>query len=183
MTTRCHVAIRGFRSLTTLSVFLTAFQSTVANAGPLFDDTKRAILPSHAATTILKSYVADGNWDTAEWPISSEDLDLLEVALAPALSKEVLPRTSLTVHDFYRQYMPARWKGLRVIVVNGFYASNSDLYPNDRRIDPDEWKHELLTIFGGGCGFWSAIYIVEQNRLMSSQSDSDHAMVVCNARK
>jgi hypothetical protein len=84
MTTRCHVAIGGFRSLT-LSVFLTVLQSTVANAGPLCDDTKRAILPSHAATTTLKRYVADGNWDTAEWPISSEDLDLLEVALAPAL--------------------------------------------------------------------------------------------------
>src|SRR5271155_2785427 len=181
MTTRWRVAITGLRPMI-LSGLLTVFQSAVANAGPLFDETKRAILPSRWAPTILKRYVAVDNWSMDDWPISSEDMDLLEVALAPALAKEVLPRTALNVQDFYRQYMPARWKGLHLIVVNGFYASNSELYPNDKRIDPDDWKHELMLIFGGGCGFWSAIYIVEQNRLMSLQPDSD-ATVVCNARK
>jgi hypothetical protein len=43
-------------------------------------------------------------------------------------------------------------------------------------------QREGMGIFGGGCGFWSAIYIVEQNRLMSLQPDSD-ATVVCNSRK
>ena len=182
MTTRCRAAITGARSVT-LAVLLTLFQSAVANAGPLFDETKRAILPSGAASAILKTYIPDGDWDTAEWPITSENLDLLEVALAPALAQKVLPRTSLKAQDFYRQYMPAEWKGLHLIVVNGFYASNSELHPNDKRIEPDDWKHEFMLIFGDGCGFWNAVYIVEQNRLMSSQSDSDHGNVVCNARK
>jgi len=182
MTTRCRAAITGLRSVT-LSVLLTVFQSSVANAGPLFDETKRAILPSDWAPTILKRYVAVDNWSLEDWPISSENLDLLEVALASALAKEVLQRTSLKTQDFYRQYMPARWKGLHLIVANGFYASNSELYPGDKRIDPDDWKHELMLIFGNGCGFWNAIYIVEQNRLISLQLDGDHATVVCNARK
>jgi hypothetical protein len=182
MTARCRAAITGLRSIT-LSVLLTLFQSAVANAGPLFDETKRAILPSDWAPHVVRRYVTIDNWSMDDWPISSENLDLLEVALAPALAKEVLPRTSLKAQDFYRQYMPVRWKGLHLIVVNGFYASNSELYPNDKRIDPDDWKHELMVIFGGGCGYWSAIYIVEQNRLMSSQPDSDDATVVCNARK
>lgn len=172
----------GLRSIT-LSVLLAVFQSTVANAGPLFDDTKRAILPSHWAPTILERYVAVDGWSMDDWPISSEELDRLEIELASALAKEVVPRTSLKAHDFYRQYMPAKWKGLHLIVVNGFYASNSELYPNEKRIDPDDWKHEFVLIFGDGCGFWNAIYIVEQNRLMSLQPDSDHATVVCNARK
>jgi hypothetical protein len=181
MTTRCRAAIAGSRAIT-LSILLTLFQSAVANAGPLFDETKRAILPSSWAPEFLKRYVVVDNWSMDDWPISSENLDLLEFALAPALAKEVLPRTSLKPQDFYRQYMPARWRGLRLIVVNGFYASNSELYPKDKRIDPDDWKHEGMLIFSGGCGFWSAIYIVEQNRLMSLQPDSD-ATVVCNARK
>jgi hypothetical protein len=182
MTKRCRAAITGLRSIT-LSVLLTVFQSTVANAGPLFDETKRSILPSHWAPIILKRYVAIDNWSMDDWPITSENLDLLEVALAPALAQEVLPRTSLKAQDFYRQYMPAEWKGLHLIVVNGFYASNAELHPNDKRIDPDDWKHEFMLIFGDGCGFWNAVYIVEENRLMSLQPDSDHATVVCNARK
>ncbi len=181
MTTRCRVAITALRPIT-LSILLTVFQSAVANAGPLFDDTKRAILPSHWAPTILKRYVAVDNWSMDDWPIGSENLDPVEVALASALAKEALPRTSWKAQDFYRQYMPARWKGFHLIVVNGFYASSSELYPNDKRIDPNDWKHELMLIFGGGCGFWSAIYIVEQNRLMSLQPDSD-TTVVCNAPK
>jgi hypothetical protein len=182
MTTRCRAAITGSRAIT-LSVLVTLLQSAVANAGPLFDETKRAILPSHWAPTILKRYVAIDNWSMDDWPITSENLDLLEVALAPALAQEVLPRTSLKAQDFYRQYMPAEWKGLHLIVVNGFYASNSALYPNDKRIDPNDWKHEFMLIYGDGCGFWNAVYIVEQNRLVSLEPDSGHGTVVCNARK
>jgi hypothetical protein len=85
--------------------------------------------------------------------------------------------------DFYRQYIPARWKDLHVIIVNGFYASESDLFSN--RIAPDHWKHELVTVFGGGCGFWYTLYVVEQNRLMVFQDEGSrrHATVVCNAPK
>ena len=54
--------------------------------------------------------------------------------------------------------MPAKWKGLHLIVVNGSYASNSELHPNDKRIDLDDWKHKFMLIFGDGCGFWNAAY-------------------------
>jgi hypothetical protein len=40
-------------------------------------------------------------------------------------------------------------RGLHLIVVNGFYASNSELYPNDNLIDPDDWKREGMGIFDG----------------------------------
>jgi hypothetical protein len=181
MTTRCRVAITGLPSIT-LSVFLTVLQSAVANAAPLFDETKRVILPSEAATTILKWYVPDSNWSTTEWPISWDKLDLLEIALASALAKAGVRQMSFKTQGFYRQYMPAQWKGLHLIVVNGFYASASDLFP-DKGIDPDKWKHELLTAFGGGCGFWRAIYIDEENRLMTLRPHSHHATVICNAPK
>ncbi len=99
--------------------------SAVANTGPMFDETKRVVLPGEAATTILKWYVADDAWSTSEWAISSENLDLLEVALSSALAKAGFGTMSFKTWSFYRQYMPAQWKGLHLIVVNGFYESAS----------------------------------------------------------
>jgi hypothetical protein len=128
---------------------------------------------------------ANADWRTDQWTITSENLDRLEVALAPALVKSDFGLSSFKARarDFYRQYMPARWKDLHVIIVNGFYASESDLFSN--RIAPDRWKHDLVTVFGGGCGFWYTVYVVEQNRLMVFQDDGSrrHATVVCNAPK
>jgi hypothetical protein len=66
---------------------LLAVLHSVADAGPQFDETKRVVLPSEAATTILKWYVAGGNWTTEDWPVSSGDLDHLELTLATALAK------------------------------------------------------------------------------------------------
>jgi hypothetical protein len=65
MKANCPVAIIGFRSIA-LWVLLTLLQSAAANAESLFDESKRVILPSEAATTILKWYVADGNWSVTE---------------------------------------------------------------------------------------------------------------------
>jgi hypothetical protein len=166
------------------ATLLTLLHSAVAHGEPLFDESKRVVLPSEAATSILKRHSANGDWRTDEWTISSENLDRLEVALASALAKSDFGLSSFKTRDFYRQYMPARWKDLHVIIVNGFYASQSDLFPN-RGIAPDRWKHELVTVFGGGCGFWYTVYVVERNRLMVFQGDGSrrHATVVCNAPK
>jgi hypothetical protein len=86
MRTRYRIAVTGLRSFTLL-VLLTMLHPAVAEAEPLFDEHKRVILPSEAATTILKWYVADDKWSTTEWPVTSENLDLLEVALASAYRK------------------------------------------------------------------------------------------------
>jgi hypothetical protein len=131
-----------------LLILLSHGYAVVANAEPLFDQTKRAVLPSEAATTILKWYVPDRAWITSEWGVSSEALDPLEVALAAGLAKAGVSQTSFKIRDFYRQHMPARWKKLHLIVVNGFYESASDMF-SDKGIDPEQWKHELLTAFGG----------------------------------
>jgi hypothetical protein len=53
MTTKRRVAISGLWSIA-VGVLLTRLHSAVANAGPLFDETKRVVLPSKAATTILE---------------------------------------------------------------------------------------------------------------------------------
>jgi hypothetical protein len=66
---------------------LFAVLHSVASAGHQFDETKRVVLPSEPATTILKWYVADGNWITEDWPVSSRELDHLEFTLATALAK------------------------------------------------------------------------------------------------
>jgi hypothetical protein len=166
-----------------LVLLLTVVHSAVANTGQKFEVTKRVVLPSEAATTILKWYVAGGAWSTSEWAISSENLDQLEVGLASALAKSGFDTTSFKTRSFYRQYMPAQWKGLHLIVVNGFYESASDMFP-DKNIDPDLWKHELLVSFGGGCYQWRAVYIVEQNRFMVLQSHGGRrSTVICNGPK
>jgi hypothetical protein len=157
--------------------------AAVANTEPLFDQTKWVVLPADAASTILQWYVPGHAWTTSEWEIRSEALGPLEVALASGLAKAGVGRTSFKTRNFYRQYMPARWKGLHLIVVNGFYESVSDMFP-DKGIDPEQWKHELSTVFGGGCGFWRAIYIVEQNKLMVLQSlGGPRSTVICNGPK
>jgi hypothetical protein len=53
----------------------------------------------------------------------------------------------------------------------------------DRGIPRDLWKHELLKVFGGGCGYWYTLYVVEQNRLMAFPDDESHHKnaIVCNA--
>jgi dihydrofolate reductase len=167
-----------------LLILLFNQNAAIANAEPLFDQTKWVVLPAEAATTILKWYVPGHAWTTSEWEISSEVLGPLEVALASGLAKAGVGQTSsFKTQDFYRQYMPARWKRLHLIVVNGFYESASDMFP-DKGIDPGQWKHELSTVFGGGCGFWRAIYVVEQNRLMVLQSHGgSRSTVICNGPK
>ena len=70
-----------------LPVLLAVSQGAVANAEPLFDETKRVVLPSEAATTVLE-YVTDGSVRTGEWTIDPATLDLVEVALASALAKQ-----------------------------------------------------------------------------------------------
>ena len=69
-----------------------------------------------------------------------------------------------------------------LIVVNGCDKSASDMFP-DQGIDPDLWKHKLLWAFGGDCGSWQAIYIVEQNRLMVLKGRGYHATVLCSGPK
>jgi len=43
----------------------------------------------------------------------------------------------------------------------------------------------VLGLFGGGCGYWYTLYVVEQNRLMAFPDDESHHKnaIVCNAPK
>ena len=164
-----------------MTVLLALLSSEAADAGTQFDEAKRVVLPAEAATTILKWYVADGNGVAEEWPVSSGDLDHLEVALATVLAKANFGRLP---QRLYRQYMPARWKGLRLIVVNGFDDTMLDLEKQlDKNVDLTQWKHKLVVSFGGGCLQWRAVYIVEQKRFMVLNNGGHHATVICNAPK
>jgi hypothetical protein len=163
---------------------LFAVLHSVADAGPQFDETKRVVLPSEAATTILKWYVPDGNWTTEDWPVSSGELDHLEVTLAAALARANVGSGRPKPPSLYRQYMPARWKGLRLIVVNGFDETMFDMEKSlDKNVDLTRWKRELVVSFGGGCLQWRTVYIVEQNRFMVLNNLGHHATVLCNAPK
>jgi len=157
--------------------------SPLADARPQFDETKRIVLPSEAATTILKWYVADGNWTTEEWPVTSSELDGLELVLSTALAKADI-FGARKPPSLYRQYMPARWKGLRLIVVNGFDETMFDMEKLlDQNADLTQWKRELVVSFGGGCLQWRGVYIVEQNRFMVLNNLGHHATIICNAPK
>jgi hypothetical protein len=165
-------------------VIFTGFHPAVADGEPPFDETRSVILPSEDAASILKRIHSDSGWSTDDWSISSSNLNDLETALAAAMGKVSSGLEGFKAHDFYRQYMPARWKEHRVIVVNGFYKTASDLFP-DRGIATDQWKHKLATAFGGGCAYWYAVYIVDQNRLkaLKTGDGSRHATLVCNGPK
>jgi hypothetical protein len=174
---------RGIGSIVA-ALLLTGSLTAVAAGEPLFDDTRSVVLPSEDAAPILKRLRGDNDWSTDEWSISSETLNYLEAALAAAMGKVSGGMASFKAHDFYRQYMPARWKDHRVIIVNGFYSTPSDLFPT-RGIPPDQWKHELVTAFGGGCAYWHAVYIVEQKRLLDLKTGdrSRRATLICNGPK
>lgn len=167
-----------------VAALLFGMQLATADGQRPFDEAKRVVLPSQAAAPILERRRAGTNWTTSEWSISTEDLDHLEEALALEMEKSGNGLKSFKPRDFYRQYMPARWKGLRVIIVNGFDKSASDLFP-DRGISPDQWKRELVTTFGGGCAYWYAVYVVDQNRLMvlNNSDRSRRATLICNGPK
>ncbi len=148
-----------------ITVILACSRPALADKEHLFDPGKLVILPSEAAAPILQRRRAGNDWTISNCPISSQDLDKVEHAMTVAKEKPGSGLASFELDTFYRQYMPAQWKGLRIISVNAFDKSASDLFPN-RGISPDQWKHELVTAFGGGCAYWNAVYVVEQNRLM-----------------
>ena len=105
----------------------------------------------------------------------------MERALTVAIEKLGSGLASFELGAFYRQYIPAQWKGLHIIIVNAFDKSASDLFPN-RGISPNQWKHELVTTFGGGCAYWNAVYVVEQNHLMVLKNNNgrrDAALMQC----
>jgi hypothetical protein len=85
-------------------------------------------------------------------------------------------------YGYYRQYMPARWQGLHLIVVNGFYQSASEMFPG-KGLLADKWKHELLSAFGGGCLFWRAAFVVEKNGFLTMNAPGHQATLLCNAPK
>ena len=173
----------GFRLWSVAVPALFAVLHSVAGAGPQFDETKRVVLPSEAGIRILKWYVADGNWTTEDWLVSSGELDHLEVTLATALAKK-FGSGPPKLASIYRQYMPARWNGLRLIVVNGFDETMFDMEKLlDKSADLTQWKRELLVSSGGGCLQWRAVYMVEQNRFMVLNDLGHHATILCNAPK
>ena len=163
-------------------IVLSACHPAEACAGPQFDETKRIVLPSEDAKTILQRYAPDPLWVAQDWPVTAGDLDRLEIPLRKALVDAKVGNASMKTGSFYRQYMPARWKGVRLIVVNGFYETNAEMFP-DQGIDPDEWKRKLMVAFGGGCRFWRAVYIVEEDRFMTLENYSHRASVLCNGPK
>jgi len=167
-----------------VALVLTSFSAASAESERPFDEAKRVVLPSEAAAPILARRRAGNEWTTDQWLITPEDLDHLEAALILEMRKGGSGLGSFEPQEFYRQYMPGRWKGLRVIFINGFDKSVSDLFPN-RGISPDQWKHELVTTFGGGCAYWYAVYVVDQNRLMilKKSDGSSHATLICNGPK
>jgi hypothetical protein len=173
-----HLGLRTIAALTVLS----ASHAVAAYAGPQFDETRRVVLPSEEAKTILQWYAPDRPWVTSDWNVTTAELDGLEVSLTKALDKAKVGNRSIRTWSFYRQYMPARWKGLRLVVVNGFYETAADAFP-DKGIDPDQWKKKLMVAFGGGCMAWRAVYIVERDSFMTLHSDGLRARVLCNGPK
>jgi hypothetical protein len=179
LTTQTIISLGLWASAIAFGVLLTLSEPALADGESPFDQTKGVVLPSKAATPILERRRAGNEWKTEEWAITPEQLGLVELKLASALGK-VLLGNSLKVGNYYRQYMPARWKEFHVILVNGFYWSPSEAFP-DHGIAADQWKRDLVNAFGGGCAVWYAVYVVEQDRFLDLGNDG--RAIVCNAPK
>jgi hypothetical protein len=104
-------------------------------------------------------------WNVDDWRIAPEDLNRADVALAAEIARAGIGRGLPTTPHYYRQYMPARMRGERVILINGFDRTDAEMFPG-HGIPTDQWKHDLVTAFGGGCAFWHAAYLVNHNRLL-----------------
>jgi hypothetical protein len=126
---------------------LITFHSTAAYSGPQFDETRRFVLPSKAATTILNYYFADGDWAADEWPVSSQDPRHLEVALATTLRKAGFDKKSRKLQSYHRQYMPARWQDRHLIIVNG-YSETGRPYNVDGRHRRADGVNRLFNVLG-----------------------------------
>ena len=76
----------GLRIVVALTL-LSSCPAVAVWAGTQFDETKRVVLPSEDAKTILQWYAPDRRWVTSEWSVTTADLDRLERSLTKALAK------------------------------------------------------------------------------------------------
>jgi hypothetical protein len=167
------------------AVVLAGVDMGSADTTPLLDADRGVVLPSSLAEGIFEQQRARAKLilQVDEWEITKNDLTRVDSALATALKKEHIGQGLPTLPHYYRQYLPGRLQQSRIIFVNGFAQTQSDMFP-DRATPADQWKHELMTAYGGGCGFWHGIYSVEQDRFLVLDRTGGHDRVImCNAPK
>lgn len=165
--------IDAFRC-TALLFSVTAFTAAVA---PLFDSDRAVVLPSAFGKDLWERHRVGSGWLADDWTITADDLKRTDIALAGEFSRARIGR------GLPGQYMPGRWHGDRVIFINGFGQTDAEMF-SGRGTPTDRWKHEPVIAFGGGCWFWYAAYLADQNRFVVLNRQGGHDQrIVCNRPK
>lgn len=163
------------------AVLLADLDARGGGAIPPLDPDRGVILPSALAEGIFKQHRSNVVLQVDDWQITPDDLSHVDAALTSALKRESVGSGSATPPNYYRQYVPGRFHQSRVIYVNGFEQTESEMFP-DRGIPADRWKHTLVIAYGGGCGFWYGIYLIDEGRLLLLDHTRNRR-IICNAPK
>jgi hypothetical protein len=164
-------------------ILLASFDVLAADTATSLDADRGVILPSAAAQGVFEQHRANLNLQVDQWEITADDLSRVDAALVAALRKERIGQGLPTLPHYYRQYLPGRLRQSRIVFVNGFDQTESEMFP-DRAIPVDQWKYEMMVAYGGGCGFWYGVYLIDEGRFLILDRTSNHArMILCNGPK
>lgn len=161
-----------------LSVSVPALGKDVS---PTLDPERGVVLPSVLAKGVFKQHRKNVVLRVEEWEITPAILSSVDAALSLALKKDRIGQGLPSLPNYYRQYLPGRLRQSRVIFVNGFDQTDSDMFP-DRGIPADRWRHQLMIAYGGGCGFWYGVYLVDEDRFLELGPKGDR-LIICNGPK
>ena len=97
------------------------------------------------------------------WVPDDETIRALEVALAPALGRELEQRSQersrwSTASEYYRQYIGIRIGRRQVVYVNGFHRSYIELLATTHPELADSWRTRVVNVCDGGSTFFGAEY-------------------------
>jgi hypothetical protein len=168
-----------------LRLWLTAFTLWCAGASAhggnevSLDPNRGAVLPSAAGDVFFQQRRQTQRLSEDQWEVTTDDIGRVDELLAKDLKRNRTGAGLMPFPSYYRQYFPARQGSDRVIVIIGFSQPASEWFP-DKGIPPDQWKHDLEMVFGGGCSFWHAVYSTAKHRLLTL---SGRQTIVCNAPK
>jgi hypothetical protein len=176
---------RCFRGLifAIYAMLLAGVDARGGDTTPALDPDRGVVLPSALADGFFKQHRANVILQVDEWQITPDELSLVDGALATALKEERIGQGLPALPHYYRQYLPGRLRQSRIVFVNGFVQTESEMFP-DREIPADRWRHQLVVAYGGGCGFWYGVYIVDESRfLVLDHKNANGRRIICNGPK
>jgi hypothetical protein len=134
------------------SVRINAAEGAPRADAQTFDISHGVVLAGWAAGELAERCGAGA--DAKERTAGPAEIKILEEELAPLLADDLKNiGSTVTPHEYYRQYAPVVFQGVDAVVVNGFHEAylSGELEKS--------WRHRTVSVADGGEHFWCAIYI------------------------